>query len=118
MLTGLSSFKVQLLANRGPLSKICCEIAENVQLDSRSNDPGCKFTAAGGANGMEHMESIGWVAGQPMLMLFLCLESRDLQPITKTQLLKWEEEEGHFLARELAKKKHQPAAGTSSFISL
>ena len=118
MLTGLSSFKVQLLANRGPLSKICCEIAENVQLDSRSNHPGCKFTAAGGANGMERMESIGWVAGRPMLTLFLCPESRVLRPITKTQLLKWEEEEGRFLARELAKKKHQPTAGTSSLISL
>ena len=118
MLMGLSSFKVQLLANKGPLSKICCEIAENVQLDSDANEPGCKFTAAGGANAMERMESIGWVAGQPMLTLFLCSESQDLQPITKSQLVKWEEEEERFLATELAKKKHQPKAGASSSISL
>jgi hypothetical protein len=118
MLTGLSSFKVQLLANKGPLSKICCEIAENVELDSSNNVPDCKFTAAGRAEMKEHMELISWTAGRPMLTLFLCPESRDLRSVTESQLLKWEEEEEHFLTTELAKKKHQPSGGASSSKSL
>jgi hypothetical protein len=117
MLTGLSSFKVQLLANKGPLSKICREIAENVQLDSSNNVPGCKFSASSAID-MTRMEQISWVAGRPMLTLFLCAEERDLRPVTESQLSKWVEEEERFLAAELAKKKHQPSAGASSSKSL
>jgi hypothetical protein len=116
MLTSLSSFRVQLVANKGPLSRICRQIAESVQLDSNNNLPGCKFTAAGDDR-TARMEQISWTVGRPMLMLFLAERSPDLdlRPLSHTQLFKWEEQEDRLLTIELAKKKHQPSAAASSF---
>jgi len=114
MLTGLGSFRVQLVANKGPLSRICRRIAENVRSDSSNNLPGCKFTAAGEADSMARMEQISWAAGRPMLALFLNDWDPDLRPLSHTQLWKWEEQEDKILTTELAKKKHQPSAGASS----
>lgn len=111
--TGLS-FKIQLVPNSGPISRICSCIAEAIRRDVSVGMPDCKYVSGEVQPTPARMEGIVWVPGRKRFGLYLCQSNIKLRPLSLKQLEEWRTKEDNNLEVELAKKKHQPGAAKPS----
>jgi len=111
--TGLS-FKIQLVPNSGPISRICSCIAEAIRRDVSVGMPDCKYVSGEVQPTPARMEGIVWVPGRKRFGLYLCQSNIKLRPLSLKQLEEWRTKEDNNLEVELAKKKHQPGTAKPS----
>ena len=115
MLSGLLSFKIQLVANSGPISRICRCISEAVRHDVSMGTPGCEYRPAHHIpSTLSRMEGISWTPAQQHFSLYLPPSNPDLRLLSLDELEEWRKKEEESLESELAKKKHQLRTGRSS----
>jgi hypothetical protein len=114
MLSGLVAFKMQLVANSGPISRLCHCIAADVQRDDLRGAAGCRRIRASQSRASPRMEGISWMPGQKRFALFLSPGILELRSLTPGQVEEWRKKERDGLESELAKKKHQPSAAQPS----